>query len=199
MEAVATPVTEEAPQTQPTIPLSAEAAELYDKMDLIPFFSPSLLKKPADFVFDENIEYAQRLADALHKKMVDLGVFGLSANQVGLDHRVFVVGTPEKRILMFNPRILGYTRETTPLEEACVSLPNFSLVLSRPEGIHVSYQDETGGFHTGYYTGVSARIIQHEYDHMEGMNFTHHASNFKLKRELKKYQKRQQKLLQRKG
>lgn len=169
--------------------------ELLEKMQLIPFYAPQMEKPPTPFVFEENSTYAKDLATALHQKMVECGVFGLSANQVGLDHRAFVVGTEEKRIMMFNPAIIGYTKEQVALEEACVSLPNFSLVLRRPDGIHITYQDEDGVFQSSYYTGVSARIIQHEYDHMLGRNFTHLASNFKMKHELKKFKKRQIKAL----
>jgi peptide deformylase len=178
-----------------SLPKLPEDHELLKKMNLIPFFAAEMGSRPADFVFDEGSTYAEELATGLHQKMVQYGVFGLSANQVGLNHRVFVVGTETKRIAMFNPQIIGYTKETTALEEACISLPNFSLVLRRPEGIHITYQDETGMMQSAYYAGVSARVIQHEADHMEGKNFTMLASNFKLKHELKKYASKQKKAM----
>ena len=168
---------------------------LLSGMHLLPFYHPELSKRPDDFVFEEGNNYAKEVSAALHQKMVQLGTFGLSANQVGLNHRVFVVGTENKRIMMFNPKVIGYTKEMVALEEACVSMPNFSLVLQRPEGVHVTYQNENGEYQSEYYTGVSARVIQHEYDHMEGRNFSQYASNFKLKRELKRYQKKTKKMI----
>lgn len=194
MEAVQTPL-EAAPLESPSYEKLSEDHPLFGSMQLIAFYDPRLTKRPEDFVFEEGSDYAKTLSAALHQKMVQLGTFGLSANQVGLDHRVFVVGTENKRIMMFNPKIIGYTKETVALEEACVSMPGFSLVLQRPEGVHVTYQDENGEYQSAYYTGVSSRIIQHEYDHMEGRNFSQYASNFKLKRELKKYQNKQKKMV----
>jgi len=83
------------------------------------------------------------------------------------------------------------------MEEGCLSFPGFTLTLQRPRDVVVEYQDEEGTTHNAKVTGVLARIILHEYDHMEGINFTYHASNFKMKWELEKMKKKQKKILKR--
>lgn len=179
-----------------TVVTTEKEPTLVEQMDIIPFFSPAMQKRPADYNFEtDGLDYAAQLKAALHQKMVEYGIFGLSANQVGIDRRVFVMGTPDICNVFFNPTVVGVTKEKSVHEEACITLPNFSVSLLRPEGVHITYQDETGEMKSSFFTGISARIIQHEYDYMQGRNFTQLASNFKLKHELKKYKNKQKKTL----
>ena len=77
------------------------------------------------------------------------------------------------------------------MEEGCLSFPGFFLTLKRPKEVLIEWQDEKGEMKSGKFQGIGARVVLHEYDHMEGINFTFHASNFKLKWELDKWKKRQ--------
>ena len=84
------------------------------------------------------------------------------------------------------------------MEEGCITVPDFFLALRRPERINITYQDAKGVVQEKSYSGVMARVILHEYDHMEGTNFTAHASNFKMRWELKKHNKKLKKNARRK-
>lgn len=158
-------------------------------LNILPFFHPAMRQKPPQFNFDTHGSIAERLAVLLHEKSKQLGVAGLSANQVQLPFRVFVVGNTESHVAFFNPVIRTVSRETVLMEEGCITMPNFFLALQRPERINITFQDVTGAVQEKSYDGVMARVILHEYDHMEGTNFTAHASNFKLRWELDKYKK----------
>ena len=166
-------------------------------LHLIHFADPVMRTKPPEFDFQQDGDKAKELAEVLHKKMVQLNGAGLSANQVGLPYRVFVFGTPERRYAFFNPQIVGVSKEQVAMEEGCLSFPGFFLTLRRAKDVVVTYQDEEGTQHTATLTGVLARIVLHEYDHMEGINFTFHASHFKLKHTLQRMAKRQKKLSRR--
>ena len=76
-------------------------------------------------------------------------------------------------------------------------MPEFMVTLSRPENIVMSFQDENGEQKIVNMSGVPARIALHEYDYMAGINFTYHASVFKVQWELNKLKKQQKKLLRR--
>lgn len=166
-----------------------------DELELKYFADPSLTTAPPEFDFEKDKEHASELADVLYKKMLQLGGVGLSANQVGLPYRVFVFGNEEKYIALFNPYIIGVSKEKVAMEEACLSIPGFTLVLSRPEKVAVTFTDEKGEQQTGTFEGVGARVVLHEFDHMEGMNFTQHASHFKLEMAIKKWKNKQKKEL----
>jgi peptide deformylase len=169
-----------------------------EDLQLIHFADPRMTIKPALFDFNADGDKAEELADVLHKRMLQLGGLGLSANQVGLPYRVFVFGNTEQRYILFNPIVIGVSKEETTMEEGCLSFPNFLLTLRRPTEVVVEYQDEQGTVQRTSYKNIAARVVLHEYDHMEGINFTHHASNFKLRWELNKLKKKNKKL-QRKG
>jgi peptide deformylase len=168
-----------------------------DELELIHFADPRMNVRPPAFDFEKDGDKAEELVDVLYKKMLQLGGVGLSANQVGLPYRMFVFGNEEKRFAMFNPNIIGASKEEVAIEEGCLSFPGFTLTLRRPAEIALEYQDEKGVIQTIAIKGVPARIVLHEYDHMEGINFTYHASNFKLKHELNKMRKKQVKQLKR--
>jgi peptide deformylase len=170
-----------------------------DDLQLIHFADERMTTRPLAFDFEKDGEHAQKLGELLYEKMKLLGGVGLSANQVGLPYRVFVFGNEERYIAMFNPQVMGVSKETSTLSEGCLSFPGFFLTLQRPERVLINYQNEKGELISSEYAGIGARIILHEYDHMEGINFTQHASNFKMQWELKKWKKKQQKLLRKMG
>lgn len=164
-----------------------------DELQLKFLGDPTLTSPPPLFDFEKDSENAQELADVLYKKMLDFGGAGLSANQVGLPFRVFVIGNEEKYIALFNPFILGVSKEKIAMEEACLSIPGFSLVLSRPKQVIVNFYNEKGEEKTGTFSDISARIVLHELDHMEGRNFTQHASPMKFSMAMKRWKKKRNK------
>ena len=100
---------------------------------------------------------------------------GLSANQIGIAERVFVMINDietEETITCFNPRILKKSKDVVLLEEGCLSYPDKFLEINRPNSVVVKYEDEEKKLIKARLTGFISRIFQHEYDHMEGIDFT---------------------------
>ena len=100
---------------------------------------------------------------------------GLSANQIGIEERVFVMMIDidlQETITCFNPRIIKESKDEVVMEEGCLSYPELFIEISRPSSIIVKYQDEGKSIIKRRLDGYVARIFQHEYDHMEGIDFT---------------------------
>ena len=176
----------------------SEAPKFFVKEDLklMHFADAHLKHRPDPFNFEnEHPDKAQELSKVLYEKMLELGGVGLSANQLGLNYRVFVFGNADTHTVMFNPTIVAVSKETLTMEEGCLSFPGFFLTLKRPHDIVVSWQNAIGDIETGQFTGIAARIILHEYDHMEGVTFVDHASTFKLRWTFNKWKKSQIKKL----
>ncbi|MFC2086954.1 peptide deformylase [Bacteroidota bacterium] len=106
---------------------------------------------------------------------------GLAAPQAGISIRMFVIDGSELREhdpslfgwkkLFINPEILDYHEEKNMFNEGCLSIPGIREDVQRPVKIKIRYFDESFKQHTEIYTGLKARIIQHEYDHLEGILF----------------------------
>jgi len=118
---------------------------------------------------------------------------GLAAPQIGKAIRLFVVdGTtledePELhdfKKAFLNPTMVDEHGEPWPFEEGCLSIPNIREEVERPENIRIRYFDENWKMHEEDFTGMKARIIQHEYDHLEGKLFIDYLTPLK-KRVLK--------------
>ena len=117
---------------------------------------------------------------------------GLSANQIGIMERVFVMYSDVKKrevIACFNPKILDESPKKVLMDEGCLSFPGLWLKVNRPEAIEVEYEDEKGEKIQRELYGLQSRIFQHEYDHMEGSNFTEKVGKVKLDLALKKQKK----------
>jgi peptide deformylase len=170
-----------------------------DSLELISFADARLKKKPTPFNFetDNASDLREKLLISMHK----LGGIGLSANQVGLDMAVFVigkVGTADSEKAIFNPRLLNVSDEKITMREGCLSFPNLWISIKRPRGAILEYQDETGKTVVEEFKGVSARVVLHEFDHMLGQNFTMRASKLKIARALKGIDKKVKTITRRK-
>ena len=94
---------------------------------------------------------------------------GLSANQIGIMERVFIMYedvNTRKILTAFNPKIIGASKEDILMDEGCLSYPGIWLKLKRPIAIKVEFEDEKGKKHNKEMTGLPSRIFQHEFDHM---------------------------------
>ena len=158
---------------------------------LIPPSDPRLLMKIAPYTDDMLKEFEIKDREDLSKKMynsmVKYGGIGLSANQVGLPFRMFVMGGhPQiedgKVRNCFNPLIKDMSEETINMKEGCLSFPFLFLMINRPKWVNVMYTDEKGETVEEYLHGMSARIFQHENEHMNGYIFTDLVSKMKLDR-----------------
>ena len=117
---------------------------------------------------------------------------GLSANQLGIMERVFVMYSDVKKgeiISCFNPKIITQSDTEIVIEEGCLSYPGLWLKVKRPDGIEVEYEDKTGEVQSKAMFGLECRIFLHEYDHMEGTDFTKKVSKIKLDRAKKRQSK----------
>lgn len=121
---------------------------------------------------------------------------GLAAPQIGLAIRIFVIDaspfsddeemTPEEQELLknfkkvfINATIEEETGEEWGFNEGCLSIPDIREDVFRPENVKITYFDENFVEHTETYNGLAARVIQHEYDHIEGILFTDKLSGLK--------------------
>ena len=121
---------------------------------------------------------------------------GLSANQIGVLERVFIMydastldSIDKKVIACFNPKVISESVNTVMIEEGCLSYPGLWIKVTRPESIGVEYEDENGKVTRDNLNGLQCRIFQHEYDHMEGSDFTKKVSKLKLDMAIKKQKK----------
>ena len=165
---------------------------------LIPPSDPRLLMQIAPFMDDtlEQFGFADRkeLSKVMYDNMVKYGGLGLSANQLGLPYRMFVMGGhPQvedgKVRTVFNPLINDVSPESINFKEGCLSFPFLFLSIKRPKWCSVRYTDENGEEIEETLHGMSARIFMHENEHMNGYVFTDLVSKLKLERAEKSKQK----------
>ena len=115
------------------------------------------------------------LSRVLIDNMIHHNGIGISANQIGIWERAFaMVRNLENNevIVCFNPRIIKSYSEEVEMEEGCLSYPELFLKIKRPDKIIVKYEDENKKTHKMKLEGLPSRVFQHEYDHMEGIDFT---------------------------
>ena len=148
--------------------------------------SPILLSECEEFDFDNPPCDPKELAQALHDKMLKSDGLGLSANQVGLPYRVFVMRTGEKPYAVFNPRVVDVSEKELSMKEGCLSFPLLYLSVKRPDSVRIRFQDETGEMRTEKFIGMTARIALHEFDHMLGKVYTQRATQYETQRALRK-------------
>ena len=165
---------------------------------LIPPNDPRLLMQVAPFMDDtlEQFGFADRkeLSKIMYDNMAKYGGLGLSANQLGLPYRMFVMGGhPQiedgKVRSVFNPMVNDVSPESINLKEGCLSFPFLFLSIKRPKWCSVKYTNENGEEIEETLHGMSARIFMHENEHMNGYVFIDLVSKLKLERAEKSKQK----------
>ena len=100
---------------------------------------------------------------------------GLAANQVGMSVRAFAMIRDLENnevIVCFNPKIVKKYNEVVSCEEGCLSFPDEIINVDRPDKIVVKYEDEDKKEHKIKLSGMASRVFQHEFDHLEGIDFT---------------------------
>jgi peptide deformylase len=125
---------------------------------------------------------ASKIENALLLAVSKYKGLGLAANQIGLPVRAFVVGSEDQYEVMFNPDIIEYSEDMTVQEEGCLTFPGLYLKVKRSSGIVAKWQNAKGQEYQHIFTGMTARIIQHELDHLNGIVFTSYATAFELRR-----------------
>ena len=115
------------------------------------------------------------LSRVLIDNMIHHNGIGISANQIGIWERAFAMIRDIEHneiIVCFNPRIVKSYTEEVEMEEGCLSYPDIFLKIKRPDKIIVKYEDADKKKHKMKLEGLASRVFQHEYDHMEGIDFT---------------------------
>lgn len=127
-------------------------------------------------------------AEKISKDMIDLmiasGGIGLSANQVALDAQIFVTKpyfvNDGKPLVFINPEVVSVTEDLEAMPEGCLSHPDLFLKVKRPKGVFAKYLDITAKECTIELYDIDARCFLHEYDHLQGIEFTNRVSKLKL-------------------
>ncbi|MDJ0533537.1 MAG: peptide deformylase [Xenococcaceae cyanobacterium MO_207.B15] len=157
----------------------------------IHYLGDRVLRQPAKRIakVDDNIR--QLIKDML-QTMYSADGIGLAAPQVGVNKQLIVIDCePDKPenppLVLINPKIIRYSSQTCNADEGCLSIPGVYLEVNRPEAVEVSYKDEQGKPRKLQTSGLLARAIQHEMDHLNGVMFVDRVQNeIALTEELKK-------------
>ena len=120
----------------------------------------------------------RRLVDDMLETMDAAKGLGLAANQVGIARRVAVVDVEGDRFAMIDPRIVESEGRATA-EEGCLSIPEIYADVTRPDRVVIEALDADGNLYRKDATGLKARAIQHEIDHLDGILFLDHLSLIK--------------------
>jgi len=147
------------------------APKKQETLSLVAEDNPILKEVMPEFDFKNTDVNPMALASVLVETCKHYKGYGLSANQCGLRHRVFVMGHGDDYVAFFNPKIIS-TKGECHMIEGCLSFPLLGLRITRPQEIDVEYQDFNGVIRTSKFTGISARCFQHELDHMNGIVYT---------------------------
>ena len=140
-----------------------------------------LQKRAVPFDFDNPQEDSKKLKEELFEAMVKYDGLGLSACQIGVDLKVFVMRFNGDAIVCFNPRITHYSEETSYMSEGCLTFPGLYFPVTRSYGINCTYATEEGEMVSASFVEISAKVFQHEYDHMLGKLYLEYASNYMIK------------------
>lgn len=157
------------------------------KLPIIAYGDPVLRQRTKEI--DENYPELDTLIKNMFDTMYAAYGVGIAAPQIGLPIRLFVIdGEPYAeddptmdgfKKVFINPHILEEGGNLWSYNEGCLSIPDIREDINRKEEIKIIYFDENWVEHEEIYTGLAARIIQHEYDHIEGILFTDKLSPLK--------------------
>lgn len=151
-------------------------------------YGDPVLKREADEI-EENYPHLQELIDNMYETMYNAEGVGLAAPQIGKSIRLFVVDASpfeedEPQLKGFkktfiNPIIVEEEGKEWAFSEGCLSIPAIREEVKRKPKVTIEYYDENFNLLEETYEGLAARVIQHEYDHIEGILFTDHINPLK--------------------
>jgi peptide deformylase len=164
-------------------------------LDLAPSNHP-ILKTPADKFDFANPQFDPvQLAKDLTETMISNNGMGLAAPQVGIGLQVFVISS-EKVFACFNPKIVDISPETVYINEGCLSYPGLIVKVKRPRIVRVRFTIPNGETVTEKFDGLTSRIFQHEFDHLNGLchldlaTLYHREQGYRLQKKLNRAFKR---------
>ena len=144
-------------------------------------YGQPVLRKVAEPI-EKDYPELQTLISNMFDTMYQSDGVGLAAPQVGLGIRLAVIDASPladddpslatSKFVLINPKILAFEGDEVSMEEGCLSLPGIHETVTRRDRIHITYMDENWTLHDEIIEGFLARVVQHEYDHLEGHVFT---------------------------
>lgn len=165
----------------------------------ITVYGDKILRKKAARVAEVDLKTIELIKN-MFDTMRNANGIGLAANQVGVDKSIFVIDISQvedyedtKPITFINPKIIQRSDKKILMEEGCLSIPDIREEVRRPESITIVYHDTDLQEITMEADGLMARVIQHEYDHLQGILFTDLIPDDvkkKYKKEINKIRKR---------
>ena len=162
-------------------------------LPIVAYGSPVLRKETEEI--EEGSDINELISNMFDTMYASSGV-GLAGPQIGESLRIFIVDASpfseqlqlkDFKKVFINPIIEAEKGKEWPFSEGCLSIPGIREEVIRKPTVRISYFDENWTLHEETFEGIAARIIQHEYDHVEGVLFTDHLNPFKrrlLKRKL---------------
>ena len=163
-------------------------------MDKLLYVPNPLLRQKADKIQSVGVK-EKEIAKKMMQIMIKAPGVGLAANQIGILKQIVTIffvdqeTKKETQYILFNPNIISYSQEKIVMEEGCLSLPEQFAEIERSQNIVVEYLDENNKQITKEVSGVEARILQHEIDHLSGKLFVDYLSSLKRNIMIKKVQK----------
>jgi peptide deformylase len=158
-------------------------------MQLVKTDDPILTTKIENFDFSNPPTDPYELAQDLVKFMYDNNGIGLAANQLGLPYRAFAMRGHPQNFVCFNPRVVQPSEQQVILEEGCLTYPGLLVKIKRPQHVRVRFTMANGETRTDTFTGMTARIFQHELDHLDGIKFFDRANRYHKEQALKKWKR----------
>lgn len=156
-------------------------------MKLVSNKDPILSKELADVNLEDPGFDPVELKQQMTELMVSKRGLGLSACQVGLDHKVFIIGENEENVMMFiNPEVVSVSEETELDVEGCLSFPDMYVKIARPSSVEATWHDENLEPKKAMFEGYTARCFLHEFDHLHGVVYKDKVSRLKWDRATKK-------------
>ena len=164
-------------------------------------YGQPVLKKVAEDI-DKEYPFLEELIANMWETMYNANGVGIAAPQIGRSIRLFVVDSTQmeeedkpfkgiKRVFI-NAQKVEETGPVSEYEEGCLSIPDIRGDVDRPEKLTIKYLDENFVEHTETFENLNARVVQHEYDHIDGILFTEHLKPLKkrlVRRKLDKIKK----------
>ncbi len=145
-------------------------------LEIITYPNPILTQPSQPITNPTDLEIKQLITEMTKTMRAHDGV-GLAAPQVGKNIRLFLVEIDHNLTTFINPEIQKLSGKETRMEEGCLSFPGQYLPIVRPSKVKIKFTDASGQKQIIKATGLLARAIQHEFDHLEGILFTERADS----------------------
>ena len=138
---------------------------------------------------------ASMLTNIMLDRMTEMGGVALTAPQVGLDMCMFVMGVNQAKIEVFNPAIISYSEEEALMNEGSLTFPGILVIVKRPIAVTVEYFNKNKELQKTEFQGLTARIFQHSFDHLQGITIKDKVSKLKWDLATKRLNNYKQKLV----